>query len=91
MSVGVICPKCRSPSSSVIDSRGSTGNIRRRRRCDRCSNRFTTVEIAVADTVNTHARIRAVETDLIRAEVRAEFRDEIVQLLQALEPNRSRA
>jgi transcriptional repressor NrdR len=38
------CPKCQSEKLSVIDSRGDTGSIRRRRECSRCSFRFTTYE-----------------------------------------------
>jgi transcriptional repressor NrdR len=40
------CPFCRHPESKVIDSRLSreADVIRRRRRCLRCSGRFTTYE-----------------------------------------------
>jgi transcriptional repressor NrdR len=40
------CPFCRAQDSNVIDSRlGKEGNVvRRRRRCPRCTRRFTTYE-----------------------------------------------
>lgn len=40
------CPYCQHPSSSVLDSRESEeGNvIRRRRKCEKCSKRWTTYE-----------------------------------------------
>lgn len=40
------CPFCGSEQSSVIDKRGvkSSGEIRRRRDCLKCHNRFTTYE-----------------------------------------------
>lgn len=38
------CPKCASESLSVVDSRGDSGSIRRRRECQDCSFRFTTFE-----------------------------------------------
>ena len=40
------CPYCRHTDTRVLDSRVSDdgGSIRRRRTCNNCSNRFTTVE-----------------------------------------------
>lgn len=38
------CPKCGSEESKVIESRDSSGSIRRRRECLQCANRFTTYE-----------------------------------------------
>lgn len=42
----MICPKCRSTSTGVYDSRSTHGGrgIRRRRQCADCSYRFTTIE-----------------------------------------------
>lgn len=37
------CPECGA-ETSVIDSRPSGDQIRRRRQCDRCAKRFTTYE-----------------------------------------------
>ncbi len=41
------CPYCRHSDTKVLDSRVSEDGtaIRRRRRCDECSKRFTTVEL----------------------------------------------
>lgn len=38
------CPKCNSERTSVTDSRGDGGAIRRRRECGDCGYRFTTFE-----------------------------------------------
>ncbi len=42
----MICPKCRSDSTGVYDSRSTHAGraIRRRRQCTDCSYRFTTIE-----------------------------------------------
>jgi len=42
----VICPRCKSPDTSVIDSRVSDEgrSVRRRRECPKCEHRFTTFE-----------------------------------------------
>lgn len=37
------CPKCCG-TTSVVDSRPARQTIRRRRKCDSCSHRFTTYE-----------------------------------------------
>jgi transcription elongation factor Elf1 len=42
---GMTCPKCAHAGSSVIDSRPSKWGIRRRRKCDACAFRFTTLEV----------------------------------------------
>lgn len=44
--LGMICPKCQSESTRVVDSRDANGgrSIRRRRQCDKCDHRFTTFE-----------------------------------------------
>ena len=38
------CPFCKSEKSRVLDKRGSSGSIRRRRECQKCKKRFTTYE-----------------------------------------------
>lgn len=44
------CPKCHNTNSKVIDSRPSNQSVRRRRECETCLNRFSTVEeISVFD------------------------------------------
>ncbi|MBL4695099.1 transcriptional repressor NrdR [Candidatus Gracilibacteria bacterium] len=42
----MICPKCESKNTRVLDSRETDGNkaVRRRRECEGCKNRFTTFE-----------------------------------------------
>jgi transcriptional repressor NrdR len=42
------CPFCNIPDSKVVDSRlvGESNQIRRRRECTRCRERFTTYEVA---------------------------------------------
>lgn len=38
------CPHCGYADSKVLDSRDNGETVQRRRRCDRCNERFTTVE-----------------------------------------------
>jgi transcriptional repressor NrdR len=42
----MICPKCKTPDTRVVDSRDTENGrvIRRRRECDKCGGRFTTFE-----------------------------------------------
>ena len=44
------CPKCGSEDSGVIDSRGGMNyTVRRRRICNECLYRFSTIEITDGD------------------------------------------
>jgi transcriptional regulator NrdR family protein len=47
----VNCPKCQG-DSSVTETRAVTAGVRRRRRCDQCNEKFSTVE----QVVPNHAR-----------------------------------
>lgn len=42
---GLLCPKCGYHQSSVVDSRPSGSEQRRRRECLKCGERFTTYEV----------------------------------------------
>jgi len=52
------CPKCRERDSRVIDSRIAKDglSIRRRRECQKCGYRFTTVEEIVREGLNVRKR-----------------------------------
>ena len=39
------CPYCEENQSKVTDSRDTEIGIRRRRECQACNNRFTTIEV----------------------------------------------
>ena len=45
----MLCPKCHSQDSKVLDTRSQKGgeSIRRRRECESCTIRFTTIESVV--------------------------------------------
>lgn len=43
------CPNCQSLNVFVLDSRPQEGMVRRRRGCDSCGTRFSTVEIMADD------------------------------------------
>ena len=51
------CPKCRNHETSVVDSRATDTDVRRRRECDYCNERFSTLEI-LADSVELVAALR---------------------------------
>jgi transcriptional repressor NrdR len=40
----MICPKCHHSDSKVLDSRSVRLGIRRRRQCEKCHSRFSTIE-----------------------------------------------
>jgi len=42
----MICPKCGSRNDRVINSRTSHDAVRRRRVCNGCNDRFSTIEIS---------------------------------------------
>jgi len=45
------CPRCQSPDIGIADSRPKEGNARwRRRRCERCGFRWSTIEMAAIHT-----------------------------------------
>lgn len=46
------CPYCGSEKHNVIDSRANDGKVRRRRECENCNGRFSTLETAVAAIEN---------------------------------------
>jgi len=50
MNTGLGCPECGSCESGVVDSRGTTDGIRRRRLCEYCGYRFSTVEVLATRT-----------------------------------------
>ena len=51
-SSGRQCPVCSHPKSTVTDSRDLPGQLRRRRQCLACGNRWTTVETSVLDSLS---------------------------------------
>jgi transcriptional repressor NrdR len=59
----MICPQCSSSDTRVIDSRGGKDgqSIRRRRECNACGARFTTVEEIIRDGISVIKRDGSVE------------------------------
>ncbi len=49
----MLCPHCKTSRTRVIDKRNTKENkiIRRRRKCLKCKNRFTTYERAILDLI----------------------------------------
>jgi hypothetical protein len=47
------CPNCGNRESAVKDSRSAKTTIRRRRQCQSCHHRWTTIEAAIDDTAST--------------------------------------
>ena len=43
--IGIVCPYCgRNSNGKIIDSRATINGKRRRRICEHCGQRFTTIE-----------------------------------------------
>jgi transcriptional repressor NrdR len=69
----MFCPKCNSDKSSVTDSRGDGGAIRRRRECQDCGYRFTTyerVELALPAVIKKDGRREVFDREKIRGGLR---------------------
>lgn len=59
------CPSCGHSSSSVVDSRPQpSGEVRRRRVCDECEFKWSSMEITVA----THEKFRSAMSALFEIE-----------------------
>ncbi|MGW5957090.1 NrdR family transcriptional regulator [Methylorubrum thiocyanatum] len=52
----MICPKCDADDDLVIESRKSPLGIRRRRDCQCCGHRWTTVEVNRSDLIGIGLR-----------------------------------
>jgi len=69
----MFCPKCNSDKSSVTDSRGDGGAIRRRRECQDCGYRFTTyerVELSLPAVIKKDGRREVFDREKIRSGLR---------------------
>lgn len=58
----IACPSCKSGKSWVVDKRNTVGGeIRRRRQCDDCGERYTTKEIVVPaqKVVQPHDKVKS--------------------------------
>ncbi|HUR73195.1 MAG TPA: transcriptional regulator NrdR [Sporichthya sp.] len=66
------CPFCRVADTRVIDSRTAEDGaaIRRRRQCERCERRFTTVEVASLNIVKRSGAIEPFSRDKVLSGVR---------------------
>jgi transcriptional repressor NrdR len=68
----VRCPFCRDPDSRVLDSRTADDGvaIRRRRACQQCSRRFTTVEVVSLMVVKRSGVVESFSRAKVAAGVR---------------------
>lgn len=66
------CPFCRVADTRVVDSRTAEDGaaIRRRRQCERCERRFTTVEVASLNIVKRSGAVEPFSRDKVLAGVR---------------------
>lgn len=56
------CPVCNSPGVRVMDSRVRTSGRSRRKRCERCGHRWSTIEVSLEEAptlVSDEAIVRA--------------------------------
>lgn len=67
---GLLCPKCKSSHMAVKDGRPREGAFRRRRRCQDCGTRVTTMEIMVEPgrifAISPGGRVRMISMDDLR-------------------------
>ena len=66
------CPFCRVADTRVVDSRTADDGaaIRRRRQCERCERRFTTVEVASLNVVKRSGAIEPFSREKVLSGVR---------------------
>lgn len=86
------CPRCGADNDKVVDSRGSKEEpvVRRRRECQECGGRFTTIESIVPDELTVIKRTGGREefspvklrTGLARACYRRLSQDQIEELVR---------
>lgn len=90
----MLCPSCGSERLSVVDTRSEEGGIRRRRECQACGKRFSTIErievflpfVEKKDGRREPFSREKLRTGLIRAfEKRPVGVAQIEQILQAVE------
>lgn len=46
---GLLCPKCQSLDLRTLETRPADGGVKRRRECETCGHRFSTLEMAKAN------------------------------------------
>ena len=79
---GVACPACESRRSLVKDSRPAPYGIRRRRVCESCAHRWTTLEVR-ADEADKAVYMNALAERVFK--LRAHDQKLLVGLLKAME------
>jgi len=87
MAKGILCPKCSSDKSMVVDSRGTADNsIRRRRLCGACGGRFTSYEIVVGEGVEMAAQELKTQADTVEKEM-SKLLEHIRRSVRSILPN----
>jgi len=92
----MICPYCQTPDTKVLDSREvpNTSTIKRKRRCENCQRRFTTLEkmiLSFPDVVKADGRRevfnreKALKGPLKSCEKRSISRHQIEAMIESLE------
>lgn len=56
------CPKCKDAQVLTIDSRRFPSTVKRRRECQACGHRFTTLEIEVGVLRTAHEALQVILT-----------------------------
>lgn len=74
-STGVKCPACDS-LSEVLETRPTTGGVRRRRKCLTCETRFSTYELNVDEIDFKLRRLEYLEKQFVKIQILA---DEVFQ------------
>ena len=54
------CPKCKSVQVRTIDSRCFPSTVKRRRECQECGHRFTTLEVELGVLRTAHDALRVI-------------------------------
>ena len=90
----MICPNCKQKLHTVDSRELKNGNVRRRRECENCDQRFTTIEAIILDTkrgqridgVYGKAVLNSLVADLEkRAELAKEHQKKYMEKIEVIE------
>lgn len=60
------CPNCKSNQTFIVDSRACGNSTRRRRECEGCGERWSTLEISVEEHLKLVASNKQMQSTLAR-------------------------
>lgn len=69
----MICPKCKSNETIIVDSRAYENTTRRRRSCNECGERWSTIEVLVEEHVRMVAANKQMQSIITQIQDALDF------------------